>query len=252
VAYLVYLTVGNIPKRIWRKPSQHACILIAYLSVDKIDRSAMGMSDQEHCIRVQRVFHEVMRIVLEPLIEAGKKGVEMASSDGSIQDIFPLISCYAADYLEQCLVACTKYGTCFKCRIKATGLGNLEPAVAWTATWTTSIIREARNYSEAVKGTPVTKSCQFHTQCMLHDVAGIVYGPFWTGFPLCNIHQAIVPDILHQLYQGVFKHLVGWCQKALGATRLDARIRALPPSYGVHHFKNGISVLSPVCGVKKK
>ncbi len=67
-----------------RKPSQHACVLIAYLSVDKIDRSAMGMSDQEHQIRVQRVFHEAMCVVLEPLIEAGKKGVEMASSDGSI------------------------------------------------------------------------------------------------------------------------------------------------------------------------
>ena len=252
VAYPVYLTVGNIPKRIRRKPSQHACVLIAYLSVDKIDRSAMGMSDQEHRIRVQRVFHEAMRVVLEPLIEAGKKGVEMASSDGSIRDVFPLISCYAADYPEQCLVACTKYGTCSKCRVKATGLGNLEPAEARTATWTTSIIREARNYSEAAKGTPVTKSRQFHTQCMSHDVAGTVYRPFWTGFPLCDIHQAIVPDVLHQLYQGVFKHLVGWCQKALGATRLDARIRALPPSYGVRHFKNGISVLSQISGGEQK
>ena len=78
------MTVGNIPKRLRRKPSQHACVLIAYLSVDKIDRSAMGMSDQEHRIRVQRIFHEAMRVVLEPLIEAGKKGVEMISSDGSV------------------------------------------------------------------------------------------------------------------------------------------------------------------------
>jgi len=102
VAYPVYLNVGNIPKQIQQKPSQHACILITYLSVDKIDRSAMGMSDQEHHIQVQRVFHEVICIVLESLIKAGKKGMEMVSSDGSIRDISPLISCYAADYLERC------------------------------------------------------------------------------------------------------------------------------------------------------
>jgi hypothetical protein len=87
---------------------------------------------------------------------------------------------------------------------------------------------------------------------MPHDVAGTVYRPFWSGFPLCDIHQAIVPDILHQLYQGVFKHLVGWCQKALGPSRLDARIRVLPPSYGVRHFKNGISVLSQISGSERK
>jgi len=194
----------------------------------------------------------MMRIVLELLIEAEKKGMEMASSNGLIQDLFPLISCYTAYYPEQCLVACTKYSTCFKCCIKATGLGNLESAEAWTVSWTTSIISEAQNYSEAGKGTPVTKSRQFHTQCILHDIASTIYRPFWTGFPLCNIHQTIIPAILHQLYQGVFKHLVDWCQKALGAGHLDARIRTLPPSYGVRHFKNGISVPSQISGGERK
>jgi hypothetical protein len=57
-AYPVYLTIGNIPKSTRRKPSKHACVLIAYLSVDKMDRSRMN--DQEHRSRVQRLFHESM------------------------------------------------------------------------------------------------------------------------------------------------------------------------------------------------
>ena len=91
-AYPVYLTIGNIPKGIRRRPSKNACILIAYLSVEKINRTEMNMSDQEHRIRVQRVFHEAMRVVLEPLIKAGNEGVEMTSSDGSVRDVFPLLS----------------------------------------------------------------------------------------------------------------------------------------------------------------
>ncbi|KIY60816.1 hypothetical protein CYLTODRAFT_363676, partial [Cylindrobasidium torrendii FP15055 ss-10] len=35
-AYPVYLTLGNIPSSIRRKPSEQACILIAYLPVEKV------------------------------------------------------------------------------------------------------------------------------------------------------------------------------------------------------------------------
>ncbi|KAH7904630.1 hypothetical protein BJ138DRAFT_981500, partial [Hygrophoropsis aurantiaca] len=65
--------------------------------------------------------------------------------------------------------------------------------------------------------------------------------PFWVGFPYCDIHLSITPDVLHQLYQGIFKHLVSWCQDIMNPEELDERIRTLPPAYGVRHFKNGIS-----------
>ncbi|KAJ6565412.1 hypothetical protein B0H10DRAFT_1842561, partial [Mycena sp. CBHHK59/15] len=32
-----------------------------------------------------------------------------------------------------------------------------------------------------------------------------IYHPFWEGLPYTNIFQAISPDILHQLYQGIVK-----------------------------------------------
>ncbi|PPQ87264.1 hypothetical protein CVT24_006670, partial [Panaeolus cyanescens] len=80
-AYPVYLTIGNIPRGTRRKPSAGACVLIAYLSVDKI-KEIPGERDTERRAKVQKVFHEAMRIVLEPLIEAGRNGVEMTSSDG--------------------------------------------------------------------------------------------------------------------------------------------------------------------------
>ena len=83
-------------------------------------------------------------------------------------------------------------------------------------------------------------------------MAGSVYRPFWEGFPLVDIHQTITPDVLHQLYQGVFKHLVSWCQSILTKGELDKRIQNLPPGYGLRHFKFGFSGLSQVSGPERK
>ena len=203
------------------------------------------MNDQEHRSRVQRVFHESMRIVLEPLINAGNNGVEMTSSDGAVRRVHPILTCYVADYPEQCLVACTKYGTCVKCQASANDLQNPEPAPKRTQNWTQDIITESMKEANG-------NAKKFHTYCMSKDVAGSVYKPFWVGFPFCDIHRAITPDVLHQLYQGVFKHVVSWCQKILTPQALDRRIRALPPAYGLRRFKNGISALSQVSGPERK
>jgi hypothetical protein len=239
----VYFTVGNIPKATRRKPSKHACVLIAYLSVNKIDRSRMN--DQEHRSRVQRLFHESMRIVLEPLRDAGTNGMEMTSSDGAVRSVHPILTCYVADYPEQCLVACTKYGTCPKCKASAKQLEDPLPSEKRTQEWTETIIKKGK---ENAIGNPQ----KFHTYCMSFDVAGGVYRPFWEGFPLCDIHSSITPDVLHQLYQGVFKHLVAWCQNILTPQELDRRIRALPPAFGLRQFKNGIFALSQISGSERK
>ncbi|KAF9072136.1 hypothetical protein BDP27DRAFT_1218026 [Rhodocollybia butyracea] len=80
---------------------------------------------------------------------------------------------------------------------------------------------------------------------MKHDVAGGIE-PFWKDFPLTDIHDCITPDILHQCYQGVFKHLLKWVQEIVGENELDERFQVLPPTCGVRHFKKGIADFSQV------
>ncbi|KAF5316434.1 hypothetical protein D9619_006912 [Psilocybe cf. subviscida] len=243
-AYPVYLTIGNLPKAIRRKPSKNACILIGYLSVQKFDRSSM--TELEHRSRMQRAFHQSMKIILEPLIKAGKEGVQMRSSNGDVRLVFPILSCYVADYPEQCLVACSKYGTCPKCRQTANHLADLDSTIPpRTNQWTKSIIQDAQKNASGSMNS-------FSKACMEHDVAGGVYEPFWKDFPHSDIHKAITPDILHQIYQGLFKHVVEWCQMAVGTKELDRRIRTLPLGYGLRRFKNGISGLSQISGSERK
>ena len=242
-AYPVYLTIGNLPKGIRRRPSRHASILIAYLSVDKFDRS--HMTELEHRSRGQRLFHTSMRHILESLRQAGIEGVDMQSSNGDIRRVHPILACYVADYPEQCLVSCSKYGTCPKCCCSADNLQDPKSSEMRTKAWTESIIKAANTQSQG-------SLAAFHRHCMAHDVAGGTFTPFWEGFPFTDIHTSITPDVLHQLYQGVFKHLIEWCQNCVGKQELDQRIRALPQAFGLKRFKNGISALSQISGSERK
>ncbi|EGO04581.1 hypothetical protein SERLA73DRAFT_38021, partial [Serpula lacrymans var. lacrymans S7.3] len=111
--YLVYLTQGNLPRFMRRKPSKHAYILIAYLYVSK--NVGDNLSKKQKSAHIQQLFHDSMRIVLEPLIEPGKHGMEVTGGDGRVRRIHPILACYIADYPEQYLITCAKYGTCPEC-----------------------------------------------------------------------------------------------------------------------------------------
>lgn len=241
-AYPVYLTLGNIPRSIRRKPSMHACVLIGYLSVEKIEGE--GLTADEKQARGQRLFHDSMRLIFEPLIEAGENGVEVACGDGWVRRVYPLLAAYVADYPEQCLVTCTKGNMCPKCQRSAKDLHLSEPGLPRLPEWTINIMDQARRTSKT-RG-------QYFTATQEAGLSGGVYRPFWQDFPYCDIHLSITPDVLHQLYQGVFRHIVDWCTLLLGPKELDRRIRCLPPCYGTRHFKKGISALSQISGTERK
>lgn len=239
------MTLGNLPRALRRKPSEHACILIGYLSCDKVDSD--GISQRKHRALVQQLFHSSVRTILEPLIKAGKEGVEITSGDGTVRRVHPILAAYVADYPEQCLVTCSKYGTCPKCQVPEADLESPEDDLPRTKLWTLDVLRRAKkNANGKTDSAPFTKACQEL------NVSGYAVIPFWRDLPYTDIHSCITPDVLHQLYQGVFKHIVEWCTYLVDERELDRRIRCLPPAYGVRHFKNGISALSQVSGTERK
>ena len=65
-----------------------------------------------------------MKHILEPLISAGKHGINMVDGKGNIHQVHPILACYAANYPEQCLVTTAKYNTCPKCHATLEDFGS--------------------------------------------------------------------------------------------------------------------------------
>jgi hypothetical protein len=91
----------------------------------------------------------------------------------------------------------------------------------------------------------------FHHAC--HN-AGLkpIFHPFWETFPLADIFVSITPDILHQMLQGMVKHLIRWLIGIFGPTAIDARCKAIPPNHNIMLFTKGIASLSRVSGQEHK
>ena len=230
-AYPVYLTIGNIPKEIRRKPSLHAQTLLGYLPATRLEHIQNKSSRRR---ALANLFHACMRKILQPLESAGITGIELATGDGVVHRCHPLLAVFVGDYPEQCLATCSKH--CPRCPIAKNELGE---DYCFPARDLSPILEALHSLPDGP--TAYAKACK---------AAGIkpVVNPFWESLPYVHIFRSITPDILHQLYQGVIKHVVSWVCDAFGSAEIDARCRRLPPNHNVRIFSKGITSLSRVSG----
>ena len=148
---------------------------------------------------MSNLFHYCMQSILKPLEKAGNEGINLTSGDGAVRWCYPILAAYVGDYPEQLLVSIVKSGNCPICRAPRDDIENwdniLEPRD------TGGIITALNSVSQGA--TEFTKACADEgvkpVQCV-----------FWKDLPFINIYSSIVPDILHQLFQGILKHLIAW------------------------------------------
>ncbi len=234
MAYPVYMTIGNIPKDIHRKPSRRAQILVAYLPDSKLKLIVNKASRKR---TLANLFHACLQRILSPIETIGVDGMKITGGDSVRRRCHPIFALFVGDYPEQTLVAGCKYGECPKCQVPKSELGSaMIPLLARDLNATLDVLATAE-----------TNPLHYVAACCDARIKPI-YHPFWENLPYSNIYSSIVPDILHQLHQGILKHLISWLVKAYGAAELDARCQRLPPSRTVRLFKQGITTLSRITG----
>ncbi|KAJ4470135.1 hypothetical protein J3R30DRAFT_3808633 [Lentinula aciculospora] len=179
-------------------PSHRAYILLGYLPTTNLSHIQNAASWRRS---IANLFHTCMRHIVKPLESAGASGVVMASGDGIERLNDPIFAAHIGDYPEQILVTCCITGHCPCCTIPRQRIG-------------------AGMFIQACRDTGIKP----------------IFEPYWAKLPYSNVYLAITPDILHQLYQGVFKHMKHWVIEAYGAHEIDARCRHLPPNHNIHVF----------------
>ncbi|KAJ7639594.1 hypothetical protein B0H17DRAFT_1216799 [Mycena rosella] len=165
-----------------------------------------------------------MAFILAPLKGPGVSGMSVTSGDGVTRRGHPIYATFVGDYPEQCLVTAVKTGECPTCEAPRDKLGEDSEETAFPL----------RDLEKILVALETLGRWTNHLRK--------------SGLPYTNIFRSISPDILHQLYQGIVKHLISWLKAACGEAEIDARCRRLPPNHNIRLFLNGISDLNRVTG----
>ena len=211
---------------------------MGYIPTTKLER----ISNKSACCRAMaNLFHTCMNDILGLITSYGETGLPMMSSDGVWRCCHPIVAVFIGDYPEQALVTCTYYRQCPKCTVATGELGEYEtfPRHVQSKVIDTYLLADDENIHA------------FHLACCQ---AGLkpVFQPFWASLPLVDIFISITPDILHQLLQGMMKHLIKWLIKIFGLTAIDSWCKSMPPNHKTTLFTKGIASLSQVSGQEHK
>ncbi|QRV96455.1 Zn-finger protein [Ceratobasidium sp. AG-Ba] len=65
--------------------------------------------------------------------------------------------------------------------------------------------------------------------------------PFWDDIPHIDVGKALVPDLLHQLYNGMYEHARNWVEDLLGTKEFNQRFMVMLGAQDLQHFKKGVT-----------
>lgn len=148
-----------------------------------------------------------MALILEPLKTAAQDGVEMKCADRGVRRVYPLVAAHIGDWPEHCTVGSTINTRCPICIAAFKERGDWGPLPRLrTKAQTVDVIRSGHRATLDKLG--------------LRPVL-----PYWTNHPWAAGPASIMPDLLHQLWKGVYlDHLRMWWTRLLGVKKVGVDV----------------------------
>ncbi|KAF8750029.1 Zn-finger protein [Rhizoctonia solani] len=84
-AWPVYLMIGNISKRICRRPGEGASLLVGYIPADSLE-TCYSKEDKRREAR-WKLFHKAMELIVWPFAEVSCKGKEVVCANGGVRRV---------------------------------------------------------------------------------------------------------------------------------------------------------------------
>ncbi|KAG2137000.1 hypothetical protein DEU56DRAFT_912773 [Suillus clintonianus] len=235
VAHPLLLGLANIRMRTHTKLSSKAFMLAALLPILQYlhpNQRMRGMLED-------RLIHECLSIILQPLMKAAELGIMMSDPVGNIHHCFTPLAAYIVDTPEACMLACVH--------------GKTSPFTL------VSYLQFRDNFRHPTRTRAITLEQlasintdpndleAFFAACADFWLNG-VFTPLWKGWRFGDPAIFLTPEALHHWHKQFYDHNVQWCLVVLGAVEFDFRISILQPVTGYRHFSNGISKLKQVMG----
>ncbi|KAG1882344.1 hypothetical protein F4604DRAFT_1921484 [Suillus subluteus] len=213
IAHPLLISLANIHMNIWLKSSSSSFVLTTLLPVPKFVHKK-----QMKGVLEDRLIHQCLDIILEPLKQAARHGVMLSDPIGKSCYCFTLLASYIADTPEAMMLA--------------TVGGKTLPV--------TMVMY--KQFGDAFQHEPQMKSMT------LVQLTVVCLQLFFQDWILAEPSCFFTPEDLHHIHKEFWDHDAQWLICVVGESEIEFQFSVLQPITGYQHFHGGISKLKQVTG----
>ena len=238
LAHPLLISLANLNMDFRMKSSNHAFLLLALLPIP----SFIHRNKRLRGMLADRLIHQCLNFILEPLKVAARIGIMMSDPLGWRRFCFTPLAAYIVDTPESTLMAAVAGKTSSVTMASYKQFGDDFRHEPRTASMTL-----AHLHAVAVKADDPWNLEAYFKAALEYRLNG-VHEPFWADWPMSDPSVFLTPEPLHHWHKAFWDHDAKWCINTVGAAELDFRFSVLHPHVGFRHFKEGISSLKQVTG----
>ncbi|KAG1897929.1 uncharacterized protein F5891DRAFT_1191240 [Suillus fuscotomentosus] len=235
ITHPLLLGLTNICMCTRTKLSSKAFLLMALLPIPNYlhpNKHMQGMLED-------RLIHQCLSIVLQPLMKAAKVGIMMSDLVGNVWHCFTPLAAYIVNTPEAAMLACVCRKTSPFTMASYLQFGDIFRHPSHTRSITLDQL-------DSITVDPNNLEAYFDA-CAEYRLNSVCT-PFWMNWPLTDPSIFLMSEPLHHWHKEFFDHDCQWCLTIVGTSELDFRFLILQPITGYCHFTGGISRLKQVTG----